>query len=181
MSCFVCGSHFFLTTHGEHEYCSQCIDENWCIHENDHCCKCNKQNDTYNTSDDIKYYNNKSYCYDCYNELKSDIITDRCCICYTNRKLENIYEKFYCNDCATETFKIKKCEKCNIRHLKEVCIYDIRFDPENSKYNICNICERIHLNPDDCKYCIMCREYVPSNYVHCEFCGDCSGELNRQH
>lgn len=165
MSCIVCASHSFLTTHGKNQYCSRCIDENWCIHEDEHCCNCNEKNN-------VSQYGNKSYCIRCYYEIY-DSYREKCIVCLRFTNLEQIDDISYCDDCATEKFKIKKCDKCNIPHLKEVCVYDTKYDPDCSKYNLCNVCERIHLNPNYCKYCEICEDYIPYDYEHCYLCGSC--------
>jgi hypothetical protein len=167
MACFVCASRSFLIFHGSHQYCSRCVDENWCIHEDEHCCNCNKK-------ENITQYGNKSYCIQCYDDLSDGkMYAKKCTICHRFTNLEQINDVLYCNDCATEKFKIKKCDKCQIRHLKEFCFHDFRYDPWSKKDNLCNVCGRIHLNPNYCKYCKICKDYIPYDYEHCDLCGLC--------
>jgi ribosomal protein S27AE len=173
MNCTICNSSVNLTNHGNNLYCSECILENWCTNDIPHCCKC------YDTDIFVTSYNNKTYCGDCLYSVKDK--NYKCVECNDTFILENIDNKLYCDTCATRLTKIKKCDNCNIRHLKTVCIKDVRYDSDFNIYaNICDVCNRNHIYPNDCKYCEECLEYVPKDYEHCSMCGDCGPE-GRQH
>jgi hypothetical protein len=175
MFCSICSSSINLASHGNNVYCSTCIDENWCSNDIDHCCECK----TINVH--VDKYNNKTYCDNCIASIKNPgYVCVECGMCKTN-SLENINNKLYCDNCATRITKIKKCDKCNVRHLKTVCMYDERYDTDYNIYaDICDVCNRYHIYQNDCKYCEECFEYFPLDYEHCGYCGDC-GPPYRQH
>ena len=119
----------------------------------------------------LSIYDNHEYCSDCIKYIKP--IIPKCYNCFTTQDIEKIDGNYICDKCATEFTGIKKCVTCRERHLNSVCIFDDRYDFRESIYNLCSICKRIHLNPENCKYCEDCQDYFPLNYEHCEFCVKC--------
>ncbi len=170
MKCSVCNSNNNVRYHGLNLYCFNCINEKWCSHDVKHCCDCNYQNEK-----NLFEYDNRMYCKSCIDKInRNRLDINKCCICTQYESLELIDRKFYCNECATYHTKISKCFRCNVRHIKEVCIYDKRYDHRNSHYNFCSICSRNHLEPGNCKYCEECKDYVQLDFKHCGLCGDCA-------
>jgi hypothetical protein len=121
---------------------------------------------------------NNYYCDDCVEFIES---------ISSMKKLIN-GEKFgICNDCGNET-NIKSiddeksyCDKC--------IIYTYVYCGNCDKYDRMMYMTDIHdeIYCDDCiklvsegKFCEQCIKYVPIEYEHCEFCGDC-GYPNRPH
>ena len=165
--CWICKSTDSLTLHGDNMYCISCVNEYWCQNDIDHCCSCNKFNIN------VTKYMEKTYCDDCIDSITNPL--NKCNMCNNTKALECINDKLYCNKCATEFTKIKICDECKIRHIKEVCVFDYRYDSDSyNKYsNICNVCNRQHKYPNDCKYCEYCYDYVPLKYEHCPWCDTC--------
>lgn len=72
-----------------------------------------------------------------------------------------------------------KCIICKDIHIgDEICITNERYTTDIKLY--CQVCTKIHLEPNNCKYCNECNQYVYGDYEHCDICGNCGPE-NRPH
>jgi len=154
-------------------YCSKCFLTLSKEPRETECSSCNMESTCflkgvkYFCEDCIEYNlcqkDNANYCIEC-----NSVDEDQIC------KYDATSSAYMCIDCGKDIYKRKICSRCNIFHIKTICI----FGPLENGVTYCNTCKRYH--DGTCKHCSMCMDYVPSTWDHCGFCRNC-GPKERTH